>query len=126
MSGYGSGFQRRYYCFSTFSIFLLICFSFNLSIYANEESLLKVKAPKVIVLDDCDSDNIIVTLPAGDNILILDSDGEILKTISGLKVKKVTGENKALSISEDGRFFAVCENAAKKLTIFETATSKEY
>ncbi len=83
-------------------------------------------APKVLVLDDCDSDNDTETPPRGDKVLMLDSNGELLNTINGFKIKTRFGENKVISVSEDGRFFAVCENADNKLTIIETSTGQEY
>jgi hypothetical protein len=83
-------------------------------------------SPKVIVLDDCDADNDLETEPRGDAVLMLDSNGKLLKTISNFKVRAGFGENKAISVSDDGRFFAVCENADKKLTIYEISTGEEY
>ncbi|MBN1972088.1 MAG: hypothetical protein JW787_00500 [Sedimentisphaerales bacterium] len=81
---------------------------------------------KILVLDNCGGDNNTETPPSGDEVLMLDSKGNILKKISGFQVKDSYHANRAISVSEDGRFFAVCEEAANKLSIYETSTGLEY
>lgn len=103
----------------------LWAFSFYLTGCSEKKPSQKYSA-NVLVLDDCDDDNNAQTPPGGDRVLILDPNCELLDTIDGLQVKTRFGENKPLSISEDGRFFAVCENSAKKVTVFSTSTGQEY
>lgn len=86
------------------------------------------KTPKeagvmVLVLEDCDSDNKTSTFPYGDTVSLLDSRGQLIREVArGLRI---TGGCGGLSISEDGRFFAVCERAANTLTVYETATGRK-
>ena len=109
------------------SIFLFICLFAPVYISGcSRKKPLQTYSPKVLVLDDCDGDNNIETEPRGDVVLMLDSNGKLLKKNDGFKVKTKYGENKAVSVSDDGRLFAICENADKKLTIYETSTGKEY
>lgn len=78
---------------------------------------------RFLVLNDCDDDNILKTAPYGDTVYLMDSRGEIIRIVArGLTVKNVCG---GLSVSEDGRFFAVCEQSSNKLTVYETATGSK-
>ena len=81
---------------------------------------------KVLVLNDCDNDNNPETIPPGDSLLMLDANGEIVNKIEGLQIKKAANNASVICVSEDSQYFAVCENAANKVTIFETSTGKEY
>ncbi|MBN1804394.1 MAG: hypothetical protein JW837_04020 [Sedimentisphaerales bacterium] len=77
----------------------------------------------VLVLEDCDSDNKLSTAPYGDTVSLINSKGEVIRVIArGLSTKDGGCE---LSISEDGRFFAVCDGAANILTVYETATGRK-
>jgi beta-lactamase regulating signal transducer with metallopeptidase domain len=79
-------------------------------------------APRVLVLDNCDSDY--KTPPFQDNIIMLNSKGGLIKKIVGLNICQNIGGCRAISTSEDGRFFVVSENVAHRLTMFETASGK--
>lgn len=79
--------------------------------------------PKLLILDDCDKDNDLGTPPFGDTILLLNSQGDLKKYVHRLRTNNVRG---ALSVSEDGRFFIVCENALNRLIMYETATGREF
>ncbi|MBN2589807.1 MAG: hypothetical protein JXA96_08085 [Sedimentisphaerales bacterium] len=81
---------------------------------------------KVLVLDDCGIISDSNEQSKTDSVLMLDSGGKLLKKIDGFQVKEGYGENKAISVSEDGRFFVVCEDGARKLSIYETSTGSEY
>ena len=75
--------------------------------------------------DNCDSDNDHTTPPFGDVVFLLNSSGELVREIHRLKVGWNFSGCRAISASDDGRFFVVCENVADKLTVYETATCRE-
>jgi hypothetical protein len=79
----------------------------------------------LLVLEDCDSDNKDSTPPFGDVISLLNSKCEPVKKFRGLKIKSTFSGPRAVSASEDGRFFVVCENVPGKLIMYETATLRE-
>ncbi|HUT46341.1 MAG TPA: hypothetical protein VMX36_08645 [Sedimentisphaerales bacterium] len=77
----------------------------------------------VLVLDDCDDDNKTRTAPYGDAVSLLKPGGEPVRTLArDIKIRRNWGGCRAMSVSEDGRFFVVCEDAANRLTMYETAT----
>jgi hypothetical protein len=77
----------------------------------------------ILVLEDCDSDNKLSTDPYGDTVSLINSKGELVRIVArGLIITDGCIE---LSISEDGRFFAVCDRAANILTVYETATGRK-
>ena len=92
----------------------------------------KEKAPeqnsdvKVLVLDDCGEISDSNEQNKTDEVLILDSNCELIKKIDGFQASEHYGENKTIAVSEDGRLFAVCEAEARKISIYETYTGKEY
>lgn len=87
-------------------------------ILASEETTYEPGA-MLLVLEDCDSDNKLSTEPYGDTVSLLDSRGQLIRVVAhGLCV---TGCS-SLSISEDGRFFSICDRASNTLTVYETAT----
>jgi hypothetical protein len=91
-------------------------------IFASEESTDDAGA-MILVLEDCDSDNKLSTDPYGDIVSLINSKGELVRTVArGLTI---TDGCISLSISEDGRFFAVCDRAANMLTVYETATGRK-
>jgi len=79
--------------------------------------------PRVLLLDNCDSD--FRAPPFNDKVLFLNSKGEIITNITGLNVCQNIGGNRAISVSEDGRFFVVCENVASKITAYDLKTGDE-
>lgn len=91
---------------------------------ASKETPVATKAT-LLVLDNCDSDNDHKTSPFGDAVFLLNSRGELVREIQRLTIDWNFGGSRAISASEDGRLFAVCENAANKLTVYETATCRE-
>lgn len=80
------------------------------------------QSARLVLLDNCDSDFRVP--PFNDAILLVDREGAIIRRIGGLNVCQNVGGNRALSVSEDGRFFVVCENVANRLTAYETASGK--
>jgi len=91
-------------------------------ILASEESPDNVGS-MVLVLEDCDSDNKLSTEPYGDKVSLINSKGELVRTVArGLTI---TDGGCGLSISEDGHFFAVCDRAANILTVYQTATGRK-
>ena len=78
---------------------------------------------RFLVLNDCDDDNDTRTAPYGDTVYIMDSSGEILKIVArGLTVKS---ECVRLSVSEEGRLFAVCDRASNTLSVYEVRTGRK-
>ena len=73
----------------------------------------------VLVLQDCDSDNKLSTPPYGDTASLLDSRGRLIKVVA--RDLRITDGCSGLSISEDGRFFAVCERESNRLVVYEIA-----
>ena len=79
----------------------------------------------VLVLDDCDDDNKTRTAPYGDTVSLLKQGSEPFRTlVRDLKIMRNWGGCRAMSVSRDGRFFVVCEDAANRLTMYETATGR--
>ncbi len=73
----------------------------------------------LFVLVDCDDDNDLVTKPYGDRIYMIDArDGHERIVVRGLKVSDECG---GFSVSEDGRFFVICDN---ELTFYEMRTGR--
>lgn len=109
--------------------YLCVIFVFILSVFipgcSRKESLGNYDV-KVLVLDDCGIVSETEKESKTDEILMLDSEGKLLRKIDGFQVKENYGQNKVVSVSEDGRFFAVCEAEARKLSIYETSTGTEY
>ena len=89
---------------------------------ASEKPIPTLQRPHILVLDNCDSDY--KNPPFNDEILILDSEGELIKKIGGLNVCQNIGGNRAISVSEDGSFFVVCENVADKITTYDLGTGE--
>jgi DNA-binding beta-propeller fold protein YncE len=75
------------------------------------------------VLDNCDSDY--KSPPFNDVVLFLNNKGEVVNRINGLNVCQNIGGNRAISVSEDRRFFVVCENVADKITAYDLLTGDE-
>lgn len=77
---------------------------------------------RFLVLNDCDEDNNLNTAPYGDTVYMMDSRGEFIRFVArGLKVTSGYG---GFSVSEDGRFFAICDRAANTLSVYEVAGRK--
>jgi len=102
----------------------------SIAILIPESSLALKEAPDetgtmLLVLEDCDSDNKDSTLPFGDVVSLLNSKCELVKKFRGLRIQSTFSGPRAISASEDGRFFVVCENVPGKLIMYETATLRE-
>ncbi len=77
----------------------------------------------LLVLDNCDSDNNHTTPPYGDDVFLLNSNGELaLRFRLGLTIGSNWGGGRAISTAEDGRYFLVCEDVTDKITVCETVT----
>jgi hypothetical protein len=79
----------------------------------------------ILVLEDCDSDNKLSTEPYGDTASVLNSKGQVIRKFHGLTIIGTFGGPRNISVSEDGRFYLVCENEPIKLALYETATSRK-
>lgn len=93
-------------------------------ILASEESLNDAGA-MVLVLEDCDSDNKLSTDPYGDTAFLLNSKCEFVRKFHGLNITSAFCSPRKISVSEDGRFFAVCERGPNTLVVYETATGRK-
>ncbi len=78
------------------------------------------ESPHILVLDNCDSDYKVP--PFTDSVLSLDSEGKVINEISGLNICQNAGGNRAISVSQDGKFFVVCENVADRISAYNTST----
>ncbi len=106
-----------------------ILMAVSIAVLIPESSLASKEAPDetgtmLLVLEDCDSDNKLSTPPYGDVVSLLDSRGQLIREVArGLSITDGCG---GLSISEDGRFFAVCDRRTPNtLTVYETATGRK-
>jgi hypothetical protein len=79
--------------------------------------------PRVLVLDNCDSDYKIP--PFNDAVLLLNMKGEVINQINGLNICQNIGGNRAISVSDDGHFFVVCENVGNKITAYDLMTGNK-
>jgi hypothetical protein len=79
--------------------------------------------PRILVLDNYDSNYKFP--PFNDVVLLLNNKGEVINRINGLNICQNIGGNRAISVSEDGRFFVVCENVADKITAYDLSTGDE-
>jgi hypothetical protein len=88
--------------------------------FASEEAP-EETGSRFLVLSDNDYDGP-KAAPARDTVDMVDSRGEFIRTVAnGLNV---TGPC-SLSISEDGRLFAVCDRGANMLAVYEVATGRK-
>lgn len=79
--------------------------------------------PRLLVLDNCDSNY--KSPPFNDVVLLLNNKGEVINQINGLNICQSIAGNRAISVSEDGRFFVVCENVANKITAYNLSSGDE-
>jgi DNA-binding beta-propeller fold protein YncE len=85
-----------------------------------ELSVSATESPHILVLDNCDSDYKVP--PFTDSVLFLNSEGKAINQISGLNICQNIGSNRAISVSQDGQFFVVCENVADKISAYNIST----
>lgn len=104
-----------------FILLFLVCALFFSAAAESDNTSSPLQAPHLLVLDNCDSDY--KNPPFNDEILFLNDKGEFIRKIGGLNICQ-SGGNRAISVSEDGHFFVVCENA-DQITGFEMVTGKE-
>ncbi len=107
-----------------------ILMAVSIAILIPKSSLASKEAPDetgtmLLMLEDCDSDNKMSTFPHGDEVSLLNSKGELVRKFYGLRIQSTFSGPRNISVSEDGRFYVVCENAPGKLTMYETATHRE-
>ena len=91
---------------------------------ASEESPNEAGA-MLLVLEDCDSDNKLSTDPYGDVAFLLNSKCELVKKFNNFSIISAFNGPRKISISEDGRFFAVCEKEPNALVVYEIATGRK-
>ena len=100
---------------------LLLIFASVIIHAAEAELAVSAKqSPHILVLDNCDSDYKVP--PFTDSVLFLSSEGKIISQISGLNIAQNIGSNRAISVSQDGQFFVVCENVADKISAYNIPT----
>lgn len=59
-------------------------------------------------------------------VLLLNNKGEVVNRIKGLSICQSIGDNRAISVSEDGRFFVICEHdVVNKITAYDLPTGIE-
>ena len=104
-------------------ILFLLIFSFAVCTEATELSDFVTQLPRILVLDNCDSNY--KYPPFNDVVLLLNDKGEVINQINGLNVCQNIGGNRAISVSSNGRFFIVCENVADKITAYDFSTGDE-
>ena len=93
-------------------------------ILASEKTLTEAET-MALVLEDCDSDNKLSTAPYGDVAFLLNSECELVRKFHNFSITSAFYGPRKISVSEDGRFYLVCENMPGKLTMYETATCRE-
>jgi hypothetical protein len=104
---------------------ILIAVSIAIPISQSSLASERTHGAMVLVLDNSDSDNRDTTPPFGDAVSLLNSRGELVRMVTrGLMTGPNWGGCRAISASQDGRFFVVCENAADRLTVCETSTGR--
>jgi hypothetical protein len=91
---------------------------------ASEETPKESRA-MLLVLEDCDNDDKLSTDPYGDTVSLLNSKGELIRKIHDLRISSAFSGPRFISVSDDGRFFVICENVPGKLIMYETATLRE-
>jgi hypothetical protein len=79
--------------------------------------------PRILVLNDCDINY--KYPPFNDVVLLLNDKGDVVNRINGLNVCQNIGGNRAVSVSDDGRYFVVCENVADKITAYNLSSGDE-
>ena len=107
-------FAKRYFCVILLVSSFLV-FSTILTGCSKKEPAAINNDVKIVVLDDCSAGSDTDEQSKTDEVLLLDSKGQLLKKISGFRVKTDLDISKAISVSPSGRYFAVCENAINKL-----------
>ena len=70
----------------------------------------------ILVFDNVDND--FRNPPFNDTVLLFDREGKVKKRLPGLNTSQQIGGSRAVTASEDGRFFVVCENVAKRITAY--------
>jgi DNA-binding beta-propeller fold protein YncE len=79
----------------------------------------------ILVLEDCDEDNKMSTAPYGDTAFLMNSNFELVRKFHGLNITGAFCAHRNISVSEDGRFFAVCESTPNMLAVYEMATGRK-
>jgi DNA-binding beta-propeller fold protein YncE len=123
VNNFKSNYDRRGCIYIILSAALFIL-SFSLITGCSKKSPAQPINTKVFVLDDSNDNS--VTQKQEYNVLMLDKNCKLLKKVGGFKVKGDLSKQKVIAVSEDNRLFAVCEDAANELSIYETSTGKEY
>jgi hypothetical protein len=109
-------FERVWVTFLLISLFVTYGAATELPVHSTQP-------PRVLVLDNRDSNYKFP--PFDDVVLLLNNKGEVINQINGLNICQNMGGNRAISVSDDGRFFIVCENVADKITAYDLTTGDE-
>ena len=104
-------------------VFFLLIFSLAVYTAATELPDSITQLPRILVLDNCDSNYKFP--PFNDVVLLLNDKGKVINQINGLNICQNIGGNRAISVSDDGRYFVVCENVADKITAYDLSTGDE-
>jgi len=102
---------------------ILLITSLLVCVTAGESPAPTNQLPHILVLDNCDSNYKFP--PFNDVALLLNNKGEVVNHITGLNICQNIGGNRAISVSDDGCFFVVCENVADKITAYDLLTGDE-
>lgn len=123
MSQYMVNLESRIWPFERVWVLFLLISSLVACAASTELSDPSTQLPRILLLDNCDSNYKFP--PFNDEVLLLNSKSEIITSITGLNVCQNIGGNRAISVSDDGRFFVVCENVANKITAYDLSTGDE-
>ena len=123
MSQYKVNLEFRIWPFERVWLLFLLISSIVTCAATTELTTPTTQLPRILVLDNCDSDYKIP--PFNDAVLLLNTKGEVINQINGLNICQNIGGNRAISVSDDGHFFVVCENVANKITAYELMTGNK-
>lgn len=123
MPQYMVNLESRTWPFERIWIFFLLISSLVAHAATTELPNSITRVPRILVLDNCDSNYEVP--PFNDEILLLNNKGDVINRINGLNICQNIGGNRAISVSDDGHFFVVCENVADKIAAYDLLTGDE-
>ena len=123
MSQYKVDLEPRKWPFERVWVLFLLISSLFTCAATTELPTPTTQQPRILVLYNCDSDY--KNPPFNDAVLLLNMKGEVINQINGLNICQNIGGNRAISVSDDGHFFVVCENVANKITAYDLMTGNK-
>jgi hypothetical protein len=106
-------------------LILAIILMLSLQLIFVSEEVPSAEETMILVLEDCDEDNKMSTAPYGDTAFLMNSNFELVRKFHGLNITGAFCGHRNISVSEDGRFFAVCEREPNTLAVYETVTGRK-